>query len=160
MQIIRTIEEMRRASRAARREGSLGLVPTMGALHAGHLSLVRRAMSENGAVAASIFVNPLQFGLNEDLAKYPRTFDDDCEQLKREGVALLFVPSPDEMYPTLEWPEAANAGRSGCVIATRLDGASRPGHFVGVATVVAKAVSHRPAGPRLLWAERTLHSSP
>jgi len=105
----------------------------MGALHEGHLSLVRRATGENGAVAASIFVNPLQFGPNEDLAKYPRTFEDDCAQLEREGVALLFAPAPEEMYAI----GAATIVDPGPV-ATRLDGASRPGHFVGVATVVAK----------------------
>lgn len=133
MQIFTTIREMQQACRAARRQGSLGLVPTMGALHAGHLSLVRRAMSENRAVAATIFVNPLQFGPNEDLAKYPRTFDDDCAQLECEGVALLFAPTPDEMYAN----GAATVVDPGA-IASRLDGASRPGHFVGVATVVAK----------------------
>ena len=137
MQIIRTVTEMQRACRAARTNDSLGLVPTMGALHAGHLSLVRQARSENGVVAASIFVNPLQFGANEDLARYPRTFDDDCQQLEREGVALLFAPTPDEMYPRTHGLEAQTTVDPG-PIATRLDGASRPGHFIGVATVVAK----------------------
>ena len=124
---------MQRASRDARMVGSLGLVPTMGAIHEGHLSLVHRAGDQNQVVAASIFVNPLQFGPNEDLAKYPRTFDDDCAQLEQEGVALLFAPTPDEMYR----PGAQTIVDPGA-IATRLDGASRPGHFVGVATVVAK----------------------
>jgi pantoate--beta-alanine ligase len=124
---------MRDARANARREGSLGLVPTMGALHAGHLSLVRRARDENHLVAATIFVNPLQFGPNEDLAKYPRTFEDDCEQLEREGVALLFAPTREEMYTK----GAATVVDPG-PIAARLDGASRPGHFSGVATVVAK----------------------
>jgi pantoate--beta-alanine ligase len=133
MQILRTIEETRLALRGARTAGTLGLVPTMGALHEGHLSLVRRARAENGAVAASIFVNPLQFGPNEDLAKYPRTFADDCEQLQREGVDILFAPSTGEMYRS----GAATIVDPG-PIGTRLDGASRPGHFVGVATVVAK----------------------
>lgn len=133
MQIIGTIGEMRQGCREASGRGTLGLVPTMGALHAGHLSLVRRAMSENRAVAATIFVNPLQFGPGEDLAKYPRTFAADCEQLEREGVALLFAPAPEEMYAS----GAATMIDPGPV-ATRLDGASRPGHFVGVATVVAK----------------------
>jgi pantoate--beta-alanine ligase len=105
----------------------------MGALHEGHLSLVRRARSECNAVAASIFVNPLQFGPNEDLAKYPRTFDDDCRQLAAEGVALLFAPSAAEMYP-----DGAVTTISVPGIGDRLDGASRPGHFTGVATVVAK----------------------
>jgi len=137
MQIIRSVKEMQRACRDVRRAGSLGLVPTMGALHAGHISLARRARSENDAVAASIFVNPLQFGANEDLAKYPRTFEDDCEELEREGVDLLFAPAPDEMYPRTNGLKPQTMVDPG-PIATRLDGASRPGHFVGVATVVAK----------------------
>lgn len=137
MQIIRTISEMRQATRRARAVGSLGLVPTMGAVHEGHLSLVRRAGDQNQVVAASIFVNPLQFGPNEDLAKYPRTFGDDCAQLEREGVALLFAPTPEEMYPLskqLKLQTKVDPGE----LAGRLDGASRPGHFIGVATVVAK----------------------
>ncbi len=105
----------------------------MGALHAGHMSLVDRARRENPIVAASIFVNPLQFGPNEDLAKYPRTFADDCAQLERAGVDLLFAPTPDEMYA-----ESATTTVDPGPVATRLDGASRPGHFIGVATVVAK----------------------
>jgi pantoate--beta-alanine ligase len=133
MRIVGTVKEMQRECRHARRNGSLGLVPTMGALHAGHISLVRRARSENHSVAASIFVNPLQFGANEDLAKYPRTFEDDCGQLEREGVDLLFAPTPEEMYRN-----GAGTTVDPGPIATRLDGASRPGHFVGVATVVAK----------------------
>ncbi len=88
-------------------------------------------------VAASIFVNPLQFGPNEDLEKYPRTFEDDCAQLEREGVAILFAPSPDEMYPQTNGQKPQTMIDPGA-IATRLDGAYRPGHFVGVATVVAK----------------------
>jgi pantoate--beta-alanine ligase len=133
MQILRTIGETRQALRVAQSTGSLGLVPTMGALHEGHLSLVRRARSENDFVAASIFVNPLQFAPNEDLAKYPRTFEEDCRQLREAGVDFLFSPSPAEMYP---------AGATTTVdvgeVGTRLDGVARPGHFVGVATIVAK----------------------
>jgi pantoate--beta-alanine ligase len=94
---------------------------------------MERARRENPLVAASIFVNPLQFGPNEDLAKYPRTFADDCAQLERAGVDLLFAPTPEEMYASA----AATTVDPGA-IATRLDGASRPGHFLGVATVVAK----------------------
>jgi pantoate--beta-alanine ligase len=105
----------------------------MGALHVGHLSLVEHARRENPIVAASIFVNPLQFGPNEDLAKYPRTFADDCAQLERAGVDLLFAPTPDEMYA-----KSATTTLDPGPVATRLDGASRPGHFIGVATVVAK----------------------
>jgi pantoate--beta-alanine ligase len=137
MQIIRTVSEMQRLARAAGRKGSVGLVPTMGALHEGHLSLVRRARVENDRVTATIFVNPLQFGANEDLDKYPRTFEADCAVLEQEGVDFLFAPIPEEMYPRqygLKPETMVDPGK----IATRLDGASRPGHFVGVATVVAK----------------------
>ena len=137
MKVIRTIKEMQRVCREMRREANLGLVPTMGALHAGHLSLVGRARLENEIVAASIFVNPLQFGPNEDLTKYPRTFNDDCEQMEREGVALLFAPTSDEMYPRTSGLKPQTVVDPGA-LATRLDGAWRPGHFVGVATVVAK----------------------
>jgi pantoate--beta-alanine ligase len=105
----------------------------MGALHEGHLSLVRRARQECASVVGSIFVNPLQFGPNEDLAKYPRTFEKDCEQLAVEEVAVLFAPSAAEMYPTGAVTKISVEG-----IGDRLDGASRPGHFTGVATVVAK----------------------
>ncbi len=134
MQVLITVQEMRAACRAIRRNGqSLGLVPTMGALHAGHIALVRAARSQCDVVAASIFVNPTQFGPNEDFAKYPRTFEQDCAMLRSESVALVFAPQPEEMYPT---------GASTIVevegVGDRLDGASRPGHFRGVATVVAK----------------------
>jgi pantoate--beta-alanine ligase len=133
MQIIRTVGEMQQLAREVGRKGSLGLVPTMGALHEGHLSLVRRGRSECDAVVATIFVNPLQFGANEDLDKYPRTFESDCEQLEREQVDFLFAPAPEEMYRT-----GATTIVDVGAVGTRLDGASRPGHFVGVATVVAK----------------------
>jgi pantoate--beta-alanine ligase len=134
MQVLSTIQEMRLACRAVRQSGqSLGLVPTMGALHAGHIALVRAARAQCDVVAASIFVNPTQFGPNEDFAKYPRPFEQDCTLLEAEGVALVFAPQPEEMYP---------AGASTFVevggVGDRLDGASRPGHFRGVATIVAK----------------------
>jgi len=105
----------------------------MGALHAGHISLVRAAKASCGAVGASIFVNPTQFGPNEDFALYPRTFDADCELLSSEGVDVVFAPSREEMYPpgASTFVEVAGLG-------DRLDGKSRPGHFRGVATVVAK----------------------
>ncbi|MGH8430591.1 MAG: pantoate--beta-alanine ligase, partial [Solimonas sp.] len=93
MKTFSTIAEMRAACREASTRGKLGLVPTMGALHEGHLSLVRAARAQCQTVAVSIFVNPAQFGPNEDLAKYPRTFERDCELLEREGVDLLFAPS-------------------------------------------------------------------
>jgi len=125
---------MKATCREATRVGkTLGFVPTMGALHEGHLSLVRAAKSRCDVVAASIFVNPLQFGPTEDLAKYPRTLERDTKLLEELGVDLLFAPSADEMYPK---------GAKTCVeveeLSDKLDGASRPGHFRGVATVVAK----------------------
>ena len=134
MQIIHTIAEMRQGVSEARNKGTVGLVPTMGALHEGHLSLVRAARRECGVIAVSIFVNPTQFAAGEDLARYPRTFDEDCELLVREEVDLVFAPAPEEIYP------AGGAGTYVEVpgIGDRLDGASRPGHFRGVATVVAK----------------------
>jgi pantoate--beta-alanine ligase len=112
---------------------SVGLVPTMGALHAGHISLVRAAKASCDAVAVSIFVNPTQFGPNEDFALYPRTFDEDCALLEAEGVDVVFAPAPDEIYPAGAATFVEVAGLS-----ERLDGNSRPGHFRGVATVVAK----------------------
>ena len=134
MNIARTIEEMREWCEAQRRGGArVGFVPTMGALHEGHLSLVRAAGKSCDVVAASIFVNPTQFGPNEDLAKYPRSFERDCELLEKEGVAAVFAPSVEEMYPkgTVTWVEVEG-------MSERLDGRSRPGHFRGVTTVVAK----------------------
>ncbi|MGA2345196.1 MAG: pantoate--beta-alanine ligase [Candidatus Sulfotelmatobacter sp.] len=134
MKICRTIDEMRNASRAARRAGGrLGFVPTMGALHEGHLSLVQAARAASDVVAASIFVNPTQFGPNEDLVKYPRSFERDCELLEREGVELLFAPAVEEMYPAgaVTWVTVEG-------LSDKLDGRSRPGHFRGVTTVVAK----------------------
>ena len=134
MRVIRTVAELRAWSREARIAGkSVGLVPTMGALHEGHLSLVRAARESCGAVAASIFVNPTQFGPNEDFALYPRTFDADCALLEAEGVEIVFAPSPEEMYRPGSTTFVEVAGLS-----DRLDGKSRPGHFRGVATVVAK----------------------
>jgi len=141
-----TIAEARAACREARRQVesaasprsqaanlALGLVPTMGALHAGHLSLVRAARARCKAVAASIFVNPTQFGPAEDLAKYPRSFEADCAALEKEGVDILFAPTVEEMYPKGEstWVTVER-------LSERLDGRSRPGHFRGVTTVVSK----------------------
>lgn len=111
----------------------VGLVPTMGALHEGHLSLVRRAQSECHTVVASIFVNPLQFAPGEDFAKYPRTFEEDCRLLETERVDVLFAPNAAEMYPNGSVTTVTVSE-----VGDRLDGASRPGHFTGVATVVAK----------------------
>ena len=134
MQVLSTVHEMRAACRAVRKSGqSLALVPTMGALHTGHIALVRAARAQCDVVAASIFVNPTQFGPNEDFSKYPRTFEKDCALLEAEGVALLFAPQWEEMYPkgASTFVEVEGVG-------DRLDGRSRPGHFRGVATVVAK----------------------
>ncbi len=132
MQIFSSIAETRRA--LAQLPTTLGLVPTMGALHEGHLSLIRAARRECASVAVSIFVNPTQFAPGEDLNQYPRTFEADCELLKREGVDLLFAPSADEMYSA----GGTNTFVEVPGISDRLDGVSRPGHFRGVATVVAK----------------------
>lgn len=134
MNICPTIEQTRSLARAARRENKrIGLVPTMGALHDGHLSLVRAAQSQCDLVVVSIFVNPTQFGPTEDFGKYPRTFERDCELLEKEGVDLVFAPSVEEMYPggavTYVIVES---------ISDKLCGRSRPGHFRGVTTVVSK----------------------
>ncbi len=134
MEILRTVEELRQWSRANRRSGeTIGLVPTMGALHAGHASLIRAAAASCGRVAVSIFVNPTQFGPNEDFARYPRTFDADCSIALAEGANVIFAPSVEELYPDGALTIVEVEGLS-----DRLDGKSRPGHFRGVATVVAK----------------------
>ena len=125
---------MRSACRDERRAGKrLGLAATMGALHEGHLSLVRAAKAQSDVVAVSIFVNPTQFAPNEDFAKYPRAFDRDCELLEEVGVDLLFAPSVEEMYPQKPITYVTVEGLS-----DKLCGKSRPGHFRGVTTVVAK----------------------
>jgi len=134
MKTFTNIAGTRAACRAARLDRKrLGLVPTMGALHEGHLSLVRAAKAQCDVVAASIFVNPTQFGPNEDLATYPRNFERDSELLKQEGVELLFAPSVEEMYPgeAVTWVTVEG-------LSDKLCGRSRPGHFRGVTTVVAK----------------------
>ncbi len=133
---------MRGGSRAVRRAGKrLGLVPTMGALHEGHLSLLRAARASCDVVAASIFVNPTQFGPTEDLGKYPRPFERDRELLEREGVELLFAPSVEGMYPTAADRSVRPTLPTWVTVeglSDKLDGRSRPGHFRGVTTVVAK----------------------
>jgi pantoate--beta-alanine ligase len=134
MRVIKSVAEMQSVCRELRAGGSVvGFVPTMGALHEGHLSLVRRARRECDVVTASIFVNPIQFGPAEDFARYPRTFEEDCKRLEAEGVAILFAPETAEMYPDGAVTTVTVSG-----VGDRLDGASRPGHFTGVATVVAK----------------------
>jgi pantoate--beta-alanine ligase len=135
MEILRTVSELRQWSRKERNESgsTVGIVPTMGALHGGHASLIRAAAASCGRVAVSIFVNPTQFGPNEDYARYPRTFEADCALANAQGADVIFAPSVEELYP---------AGAATFVevegLSNRLDGASRPGHFRGVATVVAK----------------------
>jgi pantoate--beta-alanine ligase len=131
---VNTIEAMRQAVASARRDGRLvGLVPTMGALHAGHLSLIRAARAETNFVVVSIFVNPTQFGPHEDFTRYPRPLEKDLDLCRAEGVDVVFIPEVAEMYP----PDAVTF-----VEVTKLQdglcGASRPGHFRGVATVVLK----------------------
>ena len=123
-----------RAELAAALQGRRALVPTMGALHEGHASLMRVAHEHAPAVVVSIFVNPLQFGAGEDLDRYPRTLDADLEICEKEGVDVVFAPSVDEVYPGGEPQVTVEPGE----LATTLEGASRPGHFRGVLTVVAK----------------------
>jgi pantoate--beta-alanine ligase len=134
MHLITSTAEITALSKEARRSGKrLGFVPTMGALHAGHISLVRAARARCEVVVASIFVNPTQFGPNEDFAKYPRTFDADCALLEKEKTDYVFYPSVEEMYPNGAATWVTVEGLS-----EKLDGRSRPGHFRGVTTVVAK----------------------
>lgn len=134
MKLVKTIDEMRALRKAERKAGRrLGLVPTMGALHQGHLSLVQAAREKCDSVAVSIFVNPTQFGPNEDFAKYPRNLENDAAMLAREQVDVIFAPSVDDMYPAGAVTWVTVEGMS-----DRLCGKSRPGHFRGVTTVVAK----------------------
>jgi pantoate--beta-alanine ligase len=134
VEIIHTVEWMKQAARQARAEGRvIGFVPTMGALHAGHLSLVEAARRESSPVVVSIFVNPKQFGPQEDFSRYPRSLAEDQAQLERLGVDFLFAPSVEEMYPP-EFRTTVNVEGLG----DRLEGRARPGHFRGVTTVVLK----------------------
>ena len=133
MEIVRTVEEARRIVRGWKKEGlEIGLVPTMGYLHEGHGSLIAAARKENARVAVSIFVNPTQFGPNEDLARYPRDFERDRALCENMGADLIFHPEPEEMY------QGAQAFVDIGLLASTLDGAARPGHFRGVCTVVSK----------------------
>jgi len=132
MKICTTIAQVKSTLQSFK-EKRLGFVPTMGALHEGHLSLIGAAKTQCDAVAVSIFVNPTQFGPKEDLAKYPRPFERDCQLLEKEGVDVLFAPAADEMYPqgAVTWVEVES-------MSSKLCGRSRPGHFRGVTTVVSK----------------------
>jgi pantoate--beta-alanine ligase len=140
MQVIETAADCRKFLDAARATGrSVGLVPTMGALHTGHASLMQRARAECDVVAVSIFVNPLQFGDPGDLERYPRTMEADLAVCAVAGVDVVFVPTVTDMYPT--WPRAVPTVVSVSGVSAEWEGASRPGHFDGVATVVAKLFS-------------------
>ncbi len=142
MIIITSPQEMRDTVNRLKREGRrVGFVPTMGFFHQGHLALMRTACGENDVVVVSIFVNPLQFGPREDLAAYPRDFERDCRQAEEVGVDYVFNPSAEDMYP-----QPFRTGVSVSGITEGLCGAGRPGHFEGVATVVAKLFNLVPAG--------------
>ena len=134
MRMIRSSKEMSQACREALTP--VGLVPTMGALHAGHLSLVDQARADNLTVAVSIFVNPTQFGDENDLSQYPRDLDGDLDLLRRHGVDLVYAPAVDEVYP-----EGFDTWVDVGLLADKLEGLHRPGHFRGVATVVSKLFS-------------------
>jgi len=136
LRVLDRIDLVRKELDAARGRGTrIGLVPTMGALHAGHASLIRRAADECDVTLVTVFVNPLQFGPGEDLAHYPRDLDGDAEIAAGAGADLIFAPQVEEMYPE---PPPAIWVEVGGGLADRLEGATRPGHFSGVATVVAK----------------------
>lgn len=132
MIIRRTKKELREALTACRKGKSVGFVPTMGALHAGHASLFERARAENDVFVASVFVNPIQFNNPDDLKNYPRNFEADCDILKNTGCDMVFAPSVDEMYPQGESVKSYTFG----ALESVMEGAQRPGHFKGVGVVV------------------------
>ena len=134
MKLVHTINELRAELALQRQAGKkIGLVPTMGALHEGHASLVRRAVAENDVVVVSDFVNPTQFNDKNDLLKYPRTLDADCELLKKEGASFVFAPSVEEIYPEPDTRQFSYAP-----LDTVMEGKYRPGHFNGVCQIVSK----------------------
>lgn len=134
MRVVRSVAELKEIISSARKQNkSVGLVPTMGALHAGHISLVKRAKEENDFVIVSVFVNPTQFNNAEDLATYPRTEEADCCKLEAAGVDVAFIPSVEEMYPEPDTRQF-DLGK----VAEVMEGAMRPGHFNGVAQIVSK----------------------
>jgi pantoate--beta-alanine ligase len=145
MKVTTTVEELRASLLPARRSGkTIGLVPTMGAFHDGHLALMRAARAEADVVVVSLFVNPAQFGPNEDLAAYPRDFERDRALAESEGADLLFAPEVSEVYPDGFDTQVAVGG-----VADTLEGEARPGHFTGVATVVTKLFNM--VGPDVAW---------
>ena len=134
MELIQTINELRARLDAFRKDGkTIGLVPTMGALHEGHASLVKRAVAENDVVVVSDFVNPTQFNDKNDLVKYPRTIEADCELLEKYGATFVFAPSVEEIYPEPDTRQFSNAP-----LDTVMEGKYRPGHFNGVCQIVSK----------------------
>ena len=134
MRVVTTIAELKALLDTYRKEGkTIALVPTMGALHAGHASLVKRSVAENGVTVVSVFVNPTQFNDKNDLKNYPRTLDADCRLLEQVGADLVFAPAVDEMYP-----EEDTRSFSFAPLDTVMEGACRPGHFNGVAQIVSK----------------------
>lgn len=138
MKVIRTVSELRSTVEKARAKGlTIGLVPTMGALHAGHLSLVGRARSENDVVVVSVFVNPTQFNNANDLATYPRTEEADCAKLEASGADIAFIPTVKEVYPEPDTRQF-DLGK----VAEVMEGAMRPGHFNGVAQIVSKLFAY------------------
>lgn len=141
--VVATLEELRVGGR--KKQGRVAVVMTMGALHDGHASLLRAARKEADAVVATIFVNPLQFGPNEDLARYPRTFDADVQVCEAEGVDVVFAPAPEVVYPDGQPSVTVQPGPLG----SELEGAVRPGHFAGVLTVVLKLLNM--VGPDLAY---------
>ncbi len=138
MKVLRTVKEIQAFTKEMKAAGkSIGLVPTMGALHEGHLTLMRKAREDNDIVIASVFVNPTQFGPNEDFDAYPRRFEEDCKKLETVPVDAVFHPDPSEMYPE-GYCTYVNVDGD---ITKKLCGAQRPGHFRGVATVVTKLMN-------------------
>ena len=134
MKVVSTVKELKMLLDSYRSEGkSIALVPTMGALHAGHASLVERAVKENDVTVVSIFVNPTQFNDKNDLKNYPRTLEADCELLERVGASIAFAPSVEEMYPSEDTRQFSFEP-----LDTVMEGACRPGHFNGVAQIVSK----------------------
>jgi pantoate--beta-alanine ligase len=133
VQTVRTSEELTRALGQLKRRGTLALVPTMGALHAGHMTLIEEAQRRTDSVAATIFVNPMQFGANEDFGRYPRREQEDARMVEAAGCELLWIPAVEDIYPEGFATKISVTGLS-----ERWEGEARPGHFDGVATVVAK----------------------